>query len=76
MPPRPDPDALDLIALDDPGVTSAITSAIDITPPVLTEDEIDDIIDFLYALTDPSATDLRKTVPQRVPSGLPLAEIN
>lgn len=76
MPPRPDLDALDLIALDDPGVTSAITSAIDITPPVLTEDEIDDIIDFLYALTDPSATDLRKTVPQRVPSGLPLAEIN
>jgi len=75
MPPRPDLDALDLIALDDPGVTAAITNAIEVVPPVLTEAEVDDIIDFLYALTDPSAGDLRKTVPQRVPSGLPLAEI-
>ncbi len=31
---------------------------------------------FLYALTDSSAGDLRKSVPTRVPSGLPLAEIN
>jgi cytochrome c peroxidase len=33
-----------------------------------------DLLDFLNALTDPSATDLRRWVPKRVPSGLPLAD--
>jgi cytochrome c peroxidase len=34
-----------------------------------------DLLEFLQALTDPAAQDLRKSVPTRVPSGLPLAEI-
>ena len=34
-----------------------------------------DLIEFLRALTDPSAQDLRSEVPPSVPSGLPLAEI-
>jgi cytochrome c peroxidase len=38
--------------------------------------EVGHLIDFLNALTDPSALDLRATVPPRVPSGLPLAEIH
>ncbi len=78
MPPRPDLDALDLVAFNDPGVTGAIAAAIEIVPPAqtLSGDDKDDLIDFLYALTDPSAGDLRKSVPTRVPSGLPLAEIN
>jgi cytochrome c peroxidase len=76
MPPRPDLDALDLIAFNSPAITNAIAKAIEIEPKVLSESEIDDLMDFLNALTDPSAGDLRKSVPTRVPSGLPLAEIN
>jgi cytochrome c peroxidase len=76
MPPRPDLDALDLVAHEDAAVTAAIASAIEITPPqpALTEREVLDLLDFLHALTDPSATDLRTWVPKRVPSGLPLAD--
>lgn len=78
LPSRPDLDLLDFVALNDPTVTAAIIDAIEIEPlrRPLTEENIDDLIDFLHALTDPSAGDLRKTVPARVPSGLPLAEIN
>lgn len=36
--------------------------------------EIGLLIDFLHALTDPATTDLRHTVPGRVPSGLPLRD--
>jgi cytochrome c peroxidase len=77
MPSRPDLDALDLDAHSDPAVVAAIASAIEIAPPkpALTDRELLDLLDFLHALTDPSATDLRKWVPKRVPSGLPLAEI-
>ena len=32
------------------------------------------LMEFLYALTDRRAFDLRRGVPERVPSGLPLAE--
>ena len=76
MPPRPDLDALDLVAHKDAAVAAAIASAIEITPPqpALTEREVLDLLDFLQALTDPSATDLRRWVPKRVPSGLPLAD--
>jgi len=76
LPSRADLDALDFVALDDPNITNAIINAIEIDPPRhLHERDIDDLIDFLHALTDPSAGDLRKMVPKRVPSGLPLAEI-
>jgi cytochrome c peroxidase len=75
LPPRPDLDALDLIAFEDPVVTEAIAAAIEIVPPHLTQRDVADLLDFLQALTDPSAQDLRKSVPTRVPSGLPLAEI-
>lgn len=77
MPSRPDLDAVDLLAFNDPGVTSAIEAAIEIKPlnRELSNEDIADLMDFLQALTDPKAQDLRKTVPARVPSGLPLAEI-
>lgn len=78
LPPRPDLDALDLAALNDPDVTDAIIDAIEIDPPNLSERDVDDLMDFLVqGLTDPYAGDLRKTIPFRegVPSGLPLAEI-
>ena len=76
MPPRPDLDALDLVEHDDRAAVDAIAAAIEIAPPqpALTEREVLDLFDFLQALTDPSATDLRRWVPKRVPSGLPLAD--
>jgi cytochrome c peroxidase len=76
LPSRPDLDEHDFLAFNDPAVTHAIGQAIEINIPQLSDAEIDLILDFLQALTDPSAQDLRHTVPKRVPSGLPLAEIN
>jgi cytochrome c peroxidase len=75
MTPRPDLDALDLLAFNHYEITHAIAEAININPVHLSKRELNHIIDFLHALTDPSAQDLRKTIPKRVPSGLPLAEI-
>lgn len=75
LPSRIDLDAADLGAFNDPAVTQAIGDAIEIDIPQLSDAEISLIMDFLQALTDPSAQDLRFTIPRRVPSGLPLAEI-
>lgn len=75
LPTRLDLDAADLAAFNDPAVTQAIGKAIEINIPQLSDEEIRLILDFLQALTDPSAQDLRFTIPGRVPSGLPLAEI-
>jgi len=43
-------------------------------PVALKEREIRDLIEFLQALTDPAALDMRKDVPLNVPSGLPVWE--
>jgi hypothetical protein len=44
-------------------------------PAVNSSDEdVDRIIDFLHALTDPASIDLRNDTPASVPSGLTLAE--
>jgi cytochrome c peroxidase len=40
----------------------------------LSDDEFDDLMAFLHALTDPRAGDLDKIMPHSVPSGLPLAD--
>jgi cytochrome c peroxidase len=38
------------------------------------DEDVDRIIDFLHALTDPASIDLRNDTPASVPSGLTLAE--
>ncbi len=43
-------------------------------PAHLTDEEIRDLLAFLDALTDPAARDLSKTIPDRVPSGLPVSD--
>jgi cytochrome c peroxidase len=75
LPSRPDLDAIDLQVFGNPEVTAAIARRNQLAPQFLGDAEIADILEFLRALTDPSAVDLRKTIPARVPSGLPLAEI-
>ena len=40
------------------------------SPPQLNDDEVDLLVEFMLALTAPSARDLRHTIPDSVPSGL------
>ncbi len=76
LPSRPDLDAVDLLAFNNNEITAAIAQAIEIeTPKNFSDKNIKYLLDFLQALTDPSAQDLRKSVPNRVPTDLPLAEI-
>lgn len=75
LPSRDDLDALDFAVMDDWQRVDAIADAADeISPIQLNEKQFDDLIEFLHALTDRDAIDLRDAVPARVPSGLPLAE--
>ncbi len=74
LPSRPDLDALDLLAVRDRGVVAAIAGANELPPVGLSEVEIERLVDFLHALTDPSMLDLRDDVPRSVPSGFPIAD--
>lgn len=74
LPSRPDLDAQDFIVMDDPVRVGAIAAANELAPVKLTEKQFADLIEFLRALTDPDAIDLRSGVPATVPSGLPLAD--
>ena len=74
MPYRSDLNEIDFQLLDDPGVMSAIADACEMEPVGLSERQVDLLMDFLWALTDPASVDLRNDVPGAVPSGLPLAD--
>ncbi|MCA1791791.1 MAG: cytochrome-c peroxidase [Thioalkalivibrio sp.] len=74
MPSRPDLDAVDFVIMDDPARVAEIASANELAPMGYSATEVDRIMDFLHALTDPASLDLRNDVPKSVPSGLPLAE--
>jgi len=74
MPNRPDLDAKDHQAMNDPSVLAAIAQANELDPVDLKEREIRQLIDFLHALTDPAMLDLRGDVPRSLPSGLPLGD--
>lgn len=54
---------------DDP---DAVLATLDPAMPTLTEDQVEPIVRFLDALTDPGSADLSSTVPASVPSGLPV----
>lgn len=71
------PDALQKSVHNDELTISAIYSTLDplvATPPELTEEEFDNLIAFLDALTDPAARDMGHVVPDAVPSGLSIDE--
>ncbi len=72
LPSRPDLDALDLIVHNDPARRQAIADAVEIAPQSLSDKEISQILSFLHALTDQQCIDLSSTVPNTVPSGLPV----
>ena len=74
LPYREDLSAIDFELLDNATVMNAIANANELEPRALSEFDIDRLMDFLWALTDPTSTDLRSDVPEGVPSGLSLAD--
>ncbi len=74
LPYRADLDALDFAVHNDPARRRAIAAAIELAPVRLSDAEVDQLMAFLYALTDFSCLDLRAAIPARVPSGLPLGD--
>ena len=75
LPSRPDLDEIDFIVMDDTSSVDAIAAAAYELPAMHYSDkDVDRIMDFLHALTDPASIDLRNDTPESVPSGLTLAE--
>lgn len=71
---RDDLDALDFVVMNDPTRVEAIADANELAPVKLNNRQVGHLIDFLRALTDPNAIDLRFNQPKTVPSGLTLVE--
>ena len=74
LPSRDDLDTLDFIVMNDQKRVKNIAKASELPPFTYTPIEIDRIVDFLNALTDPGSIDLRNDTPMTVPSGIPVAE--
>lgn len=72
LPSRTDLDALDFITMNDPERVQYIADHNELDPFTYSDVDVDRIIDFLNALTDPGSIDLRNDVPSSVPSGLPM----
>jgi cytochrome c peroxidase len=72
VPSRGDLDAVDLIVMNDPPSVGLINSCIELPGRSVGDHEIDLIMEFLHALTDPRSLDSRHLVPAEVPSGLPV----
>ena len=65
---------MDWIAMDDAVAVDQLADACQIKPVNLEPDEIDQLVSFLYALTDLRALDMTDIIPSSVPSGLPVAD--
>ncbi len=76
LPTHPFLDALNYAAMDDPAVIDYIADHNQLEPMAYREDDVDRIIDFLHALTDPACLDLRDdfNVETGVASGSVLAD--
>jgi len=74
LPPARGISRMDFLPMRDPNVVSGIAAANELDPMALSDEEVDLLIEFMHALTDPASLDLRSDVPFSVPSGLPLAE--
>ena len=74
MPSRNDLDLLDFVIVSDDASVASIAAANELAAIKLRESELQDLIEFLHALTDPSSIDLRGDIPASLPSGNTLAE--
>jgi cytochrome c peroxidase len=57
-----------------PELRGRIAAANELQSINLTDDELDELVAFLHALTDPASRNLSELVPPRVPSGLPVKD--
>ncbi|MGF1760039.1 hypothetical protein L4D76_19295 [Photobacterium sagamiensis] len=67
-------DDFDFVVMDSDTYRGYIADASEIQSLNYSRQDIDRIMDFLHALTDPASLDLRSHTPKRLPSGLPLAD--
>lgn len=74
MPSRPDLDAIDFEVMENNYLVEKIANASEIIKLNYSKEDIDKIMEFLYALTDPASLDIRDLAPKSVPSGLPIAD--
>lgn len=74
LPPHPELDDIDFVVMDDESRLAAIADANELGRLKLHQREFMDLLEFLHALTDPAALDLRDDIPMTVPSGLPVAD--
>jgi len=75
LPSRSDLDEIDFMVMGNDSSVDAIAAAAYELPAMnYSEQDVDLIIDFLHALTDPASIDLGNDTPASVPSGLTLAE--
>ena len=74
LPSRPDLDAIDFVVMNDRQAMDAIASSNECSIGPLKKRDLQDLIAFLHALTDPRALDMRTHVPASVPSGLPVRD--
>jgi cytochrome c peroxidase len=72
LPSRRDLDLLDRVCLDDPVRRDAVAAACELDPSPQPDFVVERLLDFLHALTDPAMLDVRESVPEKVPSGLPV----
>lgn len=71
---RPDLDAEDFVTMTDIDRVNFISAYNELPAMAYSEKQVDRIMDFLNALTDPNSIDLRADFPTSVPSGLSLVE--
>jgi hypothetical protein len=67
-------DAIDWIAMDDAVAVDQLAHSCQLEPVNLEPAEVDQLVSFLYALTDLRALDMTNVIPSSVPSGLPVAD--
>ncbi|MHC4993301.1 MAG: cytochrome-c peroxidase, partial [Planctomycetota bacterium] len=69
LPSRPDLDAHDFVVMQDGKRRREIARACELKPRGLSDRQVEQLIAFLHALTDPRSLDYRHEVPSKVPSG-------
>jgi cytochrome c peroxidase len=67
------PSVMETLVLDDQTILAAMIAGLDDNAGAeLSATEVDDLVAFVEALTDPAATEMSQLVPRTVPSGLPV----
>jgi cytochrome c peroxidase len=72
VPSRPDLDDIDMVVMHDPPSVGLIQSCIEVPGRAVPDEQVELLLEFLQALTDPRSLDMRADVPRSVPSGLPM----